>query len=125
MSTRSTIPQELKRKVVEQLLRGEVTVAEAAREHKLHPYQVQAWVGQMALKQGAGRNYAIVPERQARRAVEPTEPAEGGKLVDMLLGVPGDDSDPLRAIGEWYVRTVILKEPGPKKPPGGGANTRQ
>jgi|SRR6185312_16868795 len=120
MSSRSTISPELKRKVVESLLRGETTVSEAAKEHHLHPYQVQAWVGQMTLKQGAGRNYAIVPETRARRSPAATEPAEGGKLVDMLLGVPPEDGDPLRAIGEWYVRTVILKEPGPKTPPGTG-----
>lgn len=109
---RSSISPDLKRQVVEKLLRGDTTVGDVAREHKLHPYQVQAWVGQLTLKQGFGKNYSITTVRSRRAAQQSDSPQE---LIDMLSGA-GDD--PVRAIGEWYIRTVILKEPGPKKPPG-------
>lgn len=109
---RSSISSELKRQIVEKLLRGDMTVAEAAKEHKLHPYQVQAWVGQMTLKRGFSKDLSITSVRRGR-STQAESPAD---LVDILSGQGG--SDPVREIGEWYIRTVILKEKGHKPPPG-------
>lgn len=110
MPARSTIPDELKQQVVEKLLRGETTVAKVAKEHKLHPYQVQAWVGAATLRQrDAGKDgYTITAVRRT---------ASGPSLPAHLLTGDSDEDDPVRAIGEWYIRTVILKEPGSKHPP--------
>jgi transposase-like protein len=119
MPARSTIPDELKQQVVERLLRGETTVAKVAKEHKLHPYQVQAWVGAATLKQREREadGYTITAARSKGGPARPVTEAGPARLLrDAIIG-ESDDEDPVRAIGEWYIRTHVLKEAGPKAPP--------
>lgn len=112
MPARSTIPDGLKQQVVEQLLRGETTVDKVAKEHKVHPYQVAAWVGKATLKGGAG-DYTITAARSKGGAARQL-PDQGAARI---LSDVAEEDDPVRAVGEWYIRTHILKEAGPKAPP--------
>jgi len=117
MAARSKIDDDRKREIVERIMSGTTTVNEVARDEKLHPYQVQAWIGQMTLGEGIGRKYQIRPGgkvQDTRRVVSnqlaPSDSAIAQMILDDLVGKHVETDDPLRAIGEWYVRNVVLKK---------------
>lgn len=108
MAGRTSIDPKLKERVVKEILSGEITAAEACKTHHVHPYQVDAWIGQALLKERErGAGHAI------RRASSKPDALDSATLARILTN-GGDDV--LREVGRWYIETQVLGQPGGKSP---------
>lgn len=111
MAARTKIDPDLKKKVVEDIISGKMSADQARRQYKVHPYQVDAWVGQELMRRQERGDVSISAAGSSRKR-DGHDGNGDSAPVDLLTS-----SDPVRAVGEWYIRTVILKEKGVATPP--------
>ncbi len=98
--TRGRVTDAVKRETVAQILRGDVSLADAARRHGVQSYQLHAWIGYIALR---------FPET-VRDSIDRRFPS-----VSLAAAKPQDNGDNAKAMAAEIITEVLTNLLGRKQ----------